>query len=124
MFTWQSTAEHGPLVSIQREGVESTLFVPENFVELGKELGSFAPQIGGTLSVAEMLVNLGGSTPRVIDVALQLAYGLGSFDERAIRIDQRLAGILPIARCEGPTLTSSGMIRLCAWITRHIQNVR
>ncbi len=79
------------LLAIQGEGVEAGRLVPERLVEALEQRRGLAAQLAGALVVPTGLEDLGHAQPGVVDVALQLAEGLGPLDQRAVRIDQRLA---------------------------------
>ena len=83
------------LVAVERIGIEPEFFVPESLVEPSEQSSGLGPQFRGTLGLAENIENLCHTEPSIVDVALKLAERLGPLYQRAIRIHDRIARILP-----------------------------
>jgi hypothetical protein len=83
------------LVAIEREGVETELFVPEGVVEPREKCSRLETQVLCTLPIAERVKNLRHAHPRVVNITLQLAECLRSLNQRAVSMHDSVAGILP-----------------------------
>src|ERR1700737_1139355 len=83
------------LLAIESKGIEPELLVPEGLVEPREQCGGLGAQLLCAIMLAERFENLRHAHPRIVNVALKLASRLGSLPRRAIRMHDRIAGILP-----------------------------
>src|SRR2546422_2496598 len=83
------------LVAVERIGIEPEFLVPEDFVEPREQSSSLGTQLRSAVGLAERIENLRHANPSIVNVALKLAERLRPLYRRAIRIHDRIAGILP-----------------------------
>ena len=83
------------LLAIQCERVEARLLVPERLVEPREKRRGFRSQLRRASAVAQGIVDFSHAQPGIVHVALQLAERLWALHQRAVGIDQGVAGILP-----------------------------
>src|SRR5262245_35104737 len=91
----RSNGQDFVLLTVQRIHVEAELVVPKNRVEALKQRCGLCPQFSGAVVLAERLKHFRRTNPGIVDITLKLAQRLWPFDQRAIRIDDGVAGILP-----------------------------
>src|SRR5262249_214763 len=95
------------LVAVERIDIEAQFLVPESVIEPLEQRGSLGTQLLRTIWFAERIESFGHADPSIVNVALELAQRLRSLHQRAIRIHDRIAGILP-----GHVLVADRRVRL------------
>src|SRR5262249_44737977 len=83
------------LSAVESVSVITHVFAPEPVFESLLQVGGFFPQPGRPLSLAEVFVSISRPKLGVEYVALKLTQRFRSFDQRAIRVDDSLACVLP-----------------------------
>src|SRR5262249_8436573 len=86
---------HRLLLGVERQGVEAEVVAPEALLEGTPEALRPGAQGARARRIADRLERFGHAHPGVEDVALQLAERLGRSDLRTVRVDDRVAGVLP-----------------------------
>ena len=76
-----------PFVSVEREGIEAGLFIPEGLIELLHQPCRLEAKVIRTIGLAEVIADVRHAEPRVIDVALKFAESLRSLDQGAVYVD-------------------------------------
>jgi hypothetical protein len=82
-------------MTVERIGIETEFVIPKCRVEPFKQSGCLCTQLPRTIAFAERVKHLGHADPGAVNIALKLAQRLRSLHQRAVRIDYRVAGILP-----------------------------
>ena len=80
---------------VESKGIAADVLAPERRLEPLLELRRFAPQLDGSLMLAEHLKDLGHPEPGVEHVALEFAQCLGLLDLTTVGIHDRIVGIFP-----------------------------
>ena len=87
--------QHLLFFAVQRKGIEAQFLVPERLIESFEQCRGLCAQLAGAAGFAEHIEYLGHAQPGVVDVTLQFAQRFRSLHQRAVRIDDAVAGILP-----------------------------
>ena len=61
------------LVAVERIGIETKFFIPENIVEPREKSGGFGTQFSRTLGLTERIEHLRRAYPSIVNIALKFA---------------------------------------------------
>ena len=90
-----ATLQMGALLAIEAVGIEPLRLVPEHGVEPGEQRVRLCCQGRRLLWLVHRQEHLGHAAPGRVDVALQLTQRFRANDLAAVRIDHRVAAVLP-----------------------------
>src|ERR1700730_12898592 len=83
------------LIAVERISIKAEFVIPKCRVEPFKQGGCLCTTFLRTVAFAERVKQLGHADPGAVNITLELAECLRSLHQRAVRIDDAVAGILP-----------------------------